>query len=54
MSLYWQKLGLLYDPTQSNRHPKLLTHAANPLPVHLMGILTVFFIVAETLRIVQV
>lgn len=29
----WRKLGLLYEP-QSN-HPKLLSHAANPLPVHL-------------------
>lgn len=29
----WQKLGLIYCPSGSNRHPKLLTHAANPLPI---------------------
>ncbi len=33
----WKKLGLLYTPGGANRHPKLLTHAANPLPVHLAG-----------------
>lgn len=31
----WHKLGQLYDPTIGERHPKLLSHAANPLPVHL-------------------
>lgn len=36
MSHLWHKLGLLYCPSGSKRHPKLLTHAANPLPV-LMG-----------------
>jgi hypothetical protein len=36
MSVKWQKLGLLYCPSEANRHPKLLSHAANPLPV-LMG-----------------
>lgn len=33
----WRKLGLLYCPSISNRHPKLLTHAANPLPLLLEG-----------------
>ena len=37
MSARWRKLGLLYCPTQNGRHPKLLTHAANPLPVQLEG-----------------
>ena len=35
MSHQWQKLGLLYCPSETNQHPKLLSHAANPLPVHL-------------------
>lgn len=29
----WEKLGQLYRP--SSCHPKLLSHAANPLPVHI-------------------
>ena len=33
MSHKWKKLGLLYCPSDTNRHPKLLSHAANPLPV---------------------
>jgi hypothetical protein len=33
----WQKLGLLYCPSEENRHPKLATHAANPLPLHIIG-----------------
>lgn len=37
MSFNWQKLGLLYCPTGQNRHPKLLSHAANPLPVNIEG-----------------
>jgi hypothetical protein len=36
MSHRWKKLGLLYNPTDREvRHPKLLSHAANPLPVHM-------------------
>ena len=31
----WHKSGLLYAPGAGARHPKLVTHAANPLPVHL-------------------
>lgn len=31
----WQKLGQLYSPAAHGQHPKLLSHAANPLPVHL-------------------
>lgn len=37
MTRYWQKLGQLYVPPFEGRHPKLLSHAANPLPVHLIG-----------------
>ncbi|WP_127806785.1 hypothetical protein [Hydrogenophaga sp. NH-16] len=37
MSTGWRKLGRLYVPADSGRHPKLATHAANPLPVHLQG-----------------
>jgi hypothetical protein len=37
MSDQWQKLGLLYCPNESDRHPKLLTHAANPLPLQIEG-----------------
>jgi len=33
----WEKLGQLYCPAETGRHPKLLTHAANPLPVLLEG-----------------
>ena len=36
MSTSWRKLGLIYSPS-CHRHPKLLTHAANPLPVHMYG-----------------
>lgn len=44
MSRRWQKLGLLYSPTSNDRHPKLVSHAANPLPVHLEGdVYRVFF-----------
>ncbi len=44
MTEQWKKLGLLYCPSDTNRHPKLLTHAANPLPVLIGGdIYRVFF-----------
>ena len=33
----WKKLGRLYCPSNSDRHPKLLTHAANPLPILIEG-----------------
>jgi hypothetical protein len=40
----WQKLGRIFDPNSSPRHPKLISHAANPLPVRLEGdIYRVFF-----------
>jgi len=40
----WRKLGQLYCPTAGGKHPKLLSHAANPLPVHLDGdVYRVFF-----------
>lgn len=31
----WKKLGSIYQPKRDLNHPKLITHAANPLPVHL-------------------
>lgn len=37
MTQYWKKLGRLYVPLSSDQHPKLISHAANPLPVHLKG-----------------
>ncbi|WP_397451938.1 hypothetical protein [Pseudomonas sp. NA-150] len=44
MSLVWKKLGQLYSPPTTGRHPKLLSHAANPLPVHLKGdVYRIFF-----------
>ena len=44
MSNKWKKLGLLYCPSGINRHPKLLSHAANPLPILLDGdVYRVFF-----------
>jgi hypothetical protein len=33
----WRKLGQIYCPSANNRHPKLLTHAANPIPVLIEG-----------------
>ena len=40
----WRKLGLLYCPSGASRHPKLLSHAANPLPVLINGdVYRVFF-----------
>lgn len=44
MTRCWRKLGRLYVPKGDGRHSKLLTHAANPLPVHLDGdVYRVFF-----------
>lgn len=38
----WTKLGLIYTPKAI--HPKLISHAANPLPLHLDGdVYRVFF-----------
>lgn len=40
----WQKLGVLYAPSDINRHTKLISHAANPLPVLLDGdVYRIFF-----------
>lgn len=51
MKAHWRKLGLLYAPTGSGRHPKLLTHAANPLPVHLEGnVYRIFYSGRDALR----
>jgi len=39
----WRKLGLLYCPVP-NQHPKLLSHAANPLPILIEGdVYRIFF-----------
>lgn len=35
MTKSWRKLGRLYMPRSRDQHPKLISHAANPLPVHL-------------------
>ena len=35
MTFYWEKLGRLFNPEEHRVSPLLLTHAANPLPVHL-------------------
>ena len=37
MAFLWKKLGRIFDPTKNINHPKLLTHSANPLPIHLRG-----------------
>ncbi len=40
----WKKLGKIYTPGSTGRHPKLISHAANPLPIHLEGdVYRVFF-----------
>lgn len=44
MSRIWKKLGLLYCPPSGGVHPKLASHASNPLPVHIEDdIYRVFF-----------
>jgi hypothetical protein len=35
MTKYWTKLGQLFVPKAGGQHPKLISHAANPLPVHM-------------------
>ena len=43
MKQRWEKLGQIYTPG-TIRHPKLVSHAANPLPIHLDGdVYRVFF-----------
>lgn len=40
----WQKLGLLYCPPTTGQHHKLISHAANPLPVLIEGdVYRIFF-----------
>ena len=40
----WRKRGLLYAADGAGRHPKLASHAANPVAVHLEGdVFRVFF-----------
>jgi hypothetical protein len=44
MTKCWKKLGQLYVPSESGQHPKLNSHAANPLPVHMAGdVYRIFF-----------
>lgn len=44
MKSTWQKLGQLFVVEGKKRHPKLSSHAANPLPVHLHNdVFRVFF-----------
>jgi hypothetical protein len=44
MKSTWKKLGQLFFVEGDARHPKLLSHAANPLPVHLHDdVFRVFF-----------
>ena len=44
MTQHWKKLGRLYTPASSGRHPKLMSHATNPLPVHMNGdVYRIFF-----------
>jgi hypothetical protein len=44
MTKHWKKQGLLYAPKVSGQHPKLISHAANPLPVHMIGdVYRIFF-----------
>ena len=44
MIIKWEKIGLLYDPSNTVKHPKLLSHAANPLPVKIdKNLYRVFF-----------
>ena len=35
MTQKWKKLGQIFVPKDGGKHPKLISHAANPLPVHL-------------------
>lgn len=35
MRRHWRKLGRIYVLPDSGLHPKLLSHAANPVPIHL-------------------
>lgn len=37
MTKGWKKLGQIYVPETSGQHTKLISHAANPLPVHMAG-----------------
>ncbi len=44
MSRCWKKLGQLYVPKVSGQHPKLISHAANPLPIHMTeNVYRIFF-----------
>jgi hypothetical protein len=44
MTRFWKKLGQLYVPRERRLHPKLISHAANPLPVQMSGdVYRIFF-----------
>jgi hypothetical protein len=51
MTKCWKKLGQLYVPKVGGQHPKLISHAANPLPVHMSGDVYRIFLVVATIRI---
>lgn len=51
MKKSWRKLGVLYAPAERDRHPKLRTHASNPLPVLLGGnVYRIFFSARDEAR----
>lgn len=50
MRKQWRKLGQIYEPGISGNHPKLLSHAANPLPVHIEGDLYRIFFSGRDVR----
>lgn len=44
MNKIWKKLGQIYVPNVISRHPKLISHAANPLPICIAGdVYRIFF-----------
>lgn len=44
MTKLWKKVGLIYALNQNQLHPKLISHTANPLPIHLDGnVFRIFF-----------
>lgn len=49
MTACWQKLGLLYNLPGKGLHPKLRSHVANPLPVHIEDdVYRIFFCSRDT------
>lgn len=51
MSIKCVKLGQIYDPRFQSHHPKLLTHASNPVPVLLSGdIFRIFYSARDSMN----